>query len=375
MIMMHAFISERLEKEFENFCKEKNITGKKKEELYEKMKNTVKKASYEPGTAIGVIAAQSVSEPATQMTMRSYTLASQTAGSAKVTQGLPRMIEIFDARKTFQRAMTIYLKSKFNNKNSASRIAEKIKAKKVKDYAVSTSIDLLNMQLELEFEEDVDLDNFKKAVKRYIKTAKVSKRGKKVYVQPSEAEIKDLRNLKLKITETKLTGIKNINDVTVRKIDNDWVIQTDGSNLKKVLALEEVDVSRTETNDIYEVQDVLGIEAARNSLLKEMLNTLNEQGLSVDKRHLLLIADTMTINGEIKSIGRYGVAGHKSSVLARANFEETVKHLVNASFKGERDRLEGTIENIIVGQVAPVGTGFVNLTIDSSKMMKRGSKK
>ena len=76
----------------------------------------------------------------------------------------------------------------------------------------------------------------------------------------------------------------------------------------------------------------------------------------------------MTIDGDIKAIGRYGVSGKKSSVLARANFEETKRHLINASFYGETDTLNGIIENVLIGQITPVGTGMVELTVDSEKM-------
>ena len=85
----------------------------------------------------------------------------------------------------------------------------------------------------------------------------------------------------------------------------------------------------------------------------------------------MLLADMMTFDGEIKAVGRYGVSGKKASVLARANFEETKKHLVNASFYGEADKLDGIIENILIGQIAPVGTGMIELGIDITKMKKK----
>jgi DNA-directed RNA polymerase subunit A" len=79
----------------------------------------------------------------------------------------------------------------------------------------------------------------------------------------------------------------------------------------------------------------------------------------------------MTWDGSIKDIGRYGLSGKKASVLARANFEETKKHIINASFYGENDRLDGIIENVIVGQLVPIGTGMVKLAIDVEKMKKK----
>ena len=361
-------MNQKLKEKFEEFCKSHNLTGQKKARLKKKLMQILKKVAVEPGTAIGVLSAQSISEPATQMTMRSYTLASQTTALAKVTHGLPRMIEIFDARKTFERSMIIYLKPKYNNKNYAKKFAEKIKEKKVKDSLASSSIDLLNMQLEFIFAEKINFDTFKKIVKNYMKDGKITRKGQTVYIKPDDAEIKNLRSLKFKLLDAKVGGIKNILSVAVKKEKNDWVITAEGSNLKAILELEEVDVNRTKTNDIYEVESVLGIEAARNLILEQASETLRDQGLSVDIRHLLLIADTMTFDGKVSSIGRYGVAGHKASVLARANFEDTIKHLVNASFRGERDNLNSTIENVMIGKVAPVGTGFVKLVIDADKL-------
>lgn len=370
MKMTRVKLPKKIEKDFNEYCKERGIKGGKKRELLAKLKKIVKKSSFEPAEAIGVVTAQSISEPATQMTMRSYTMASQAGRLAKVTFGLPRMIEIFDARKTFERSMNIYLKDEYNNKNSAKRLAEKIKEKFVKDVVEKSSIDLLNMQLEFELSNGANRDMIKLAIEKYTKNCAVNFRGNTLYIKPEKAEIKDLRNIKIKILGTHLSGVKNILNVAVIKNGNDWIIQTDGSNLKKILEMDEVEIKRTYTNDIYEVEAVLGIEAARNLILKEAQKNLNEQGLDVDVRHIMLISDVMTVDGQIRSIGRYGVSGRKSSVLARANFEETLKHLTLASFRGLQDELRGTVENIMVGNVAPVGTGIVELVVEPKKLKK-----
>ncbi|HDL16036.1 MAG TPA: DNA-directed RNA polymerase subunit A'', partial [Euryarchaeota archaeon] len=141
------------------------------------------------------------------------------------------------------------------------------------------------------------------------------------------------------------------------------VIYTEGSNLKDVLKIDGVDVTRTKTNDILEVHRVLGIEAARNAIINEIQDTLNEQGLIVDIRHLMLISDIMTVDGDVKAIGRHGVSGEKASVLARAAFEITVDHLLDAGVKGEYDELEGIVENVIVGRPVKLGTGMVEVVM------------
>jgi DNA-directed RNA polymerase subunit A" len=106
---------------------------------------------------------------------------------------------------------------------------------------------------------------------------------------------------------------------------------------------------------------VLGIEAARNAIIYEAVSTLNEQGILVDVRHLMLVADMMTMDGEVKQIGRHGIAGEKESVLSRAAFEVTVNHLLDAAVANEVDELNGVTENVIVGQPIQLGTGDVKL--------------
>ena len=360
-------LSKKIMEDFEHYCKKNNITGKAKEEKFEKLKAAAEKYLYEPGEAIGIIAAQSISEPATQMTMRSYIMASQSDRLSKVTQGLPRLIEIFDARKTFEKNMVIYLKPEYNTRDKARDIASKIKELKVADIIVADSIDLLNMRIELEVERDSDRKRLE-VLKEKVKDAAISFEGNKILIKPSKEDLHALRKAKEKILKTHIAGIKSVENVVVVNEDNDWMIQTEGSNLKDVLRMDEVDVKRTRSNDIHQVYDVLGVEAARNMILREAKETLDEQGLDVDVRHLTLVSDIMTIDGEIRDIGRYGVSGKKKSVLARANFEETKKHLINASFYGETDTLEGVIENVLVGQIPPIGTGMVELVVDSEKM-------
>jgi DNA-directed RNA polymerase subunit A" len=139
------------------------------------------------------------------------------------------------------------------------------------------------------------------------------------------------------------------------------VIYTEGSNLSKILELPYVDASRTSTNSVQEIYEVLGIEAARNAIVNEANNTLQEQGLTVDIRHIMLVSDMMTNDGDVKAIGRHGISGRKSSVLARAAFEITAHHLLRAAITGEVDYLDGVAENVIVGQPVTLGTGAVNL--------------
>ena len=149
----------------------------------------------------------------------------------------------------------------------------------------------------------------------------------------------------------------------MRKEGEEYVIYTEGSNLKEVLKIDGVDIVKSKTNDILEISKVLGIEAARNAIINEALDTLDEQGLRVDVRHIMLISDMMSVDGTVKSIGRHGVSGEKASVLARAAFEITVDHLLKAGVRGEVEKLSGIVENVIVGRPVMLGTGMVDLVM------------
>jgi len=306
----------------------------------------------------------------THNTMRSYTMASQSDRLSKVTHGLPRLIEIFDARKTYEKNMIIFLKPEYNFREKAKYLANSIKDCKITDLLVSDSIDLVEMRIEMELEREGDKDKVKEVLDSYAKSSDISYKGKKIYVKPEKNDVKNLRKLKNKILRMHVDGVKGVENVIVIKEGDDWTIQTTGANLKKILALDWVDISKTTTNDVFQIYETLGIEAARNIIIQEAKKTLDEQGLDVDLRHIILLADMMTFDGTIKDIGRYGVSGKKASVLARANFEETKRHLVNAAFYGESDKLMGVIENVLIGQIAPIGTGMVTLAIDMEKMRK-----
>lgn len=167
--------------------------------------------------------------------------------------------------------------------------------------------------------------------------------------------------MKAKILNSRLKGIPGITEATIVREGNEWVLQTKGSNLAKVIKIDGIDQKRTTTNDIYEIWSTLGIEAARAGLVKELRGTMEEQGLEVDIRHIYLVADLMTVTGSLRQVGRHGVVGGKSSVLARAAFEITVPTLAEAAVKGDTEQLKGVTESVIVGLPIPVGTGMVDL--------------
>jgi DNA-directed RNA polymerase subunit A" len=142
------------------------------------------------------------------------------------------------------------------------------------------------------------------------------------------------------------------------KRGEEFIIVTAGTNLKAVLSLDFVDSTRTISNDLYEIQKLFGIEAVRQLVVHEVYKVINEQGLNVDIRHLMLVADAMCVTGKLKGITRYGVVSQKSSVLAKASFETPLRHFINAALVGEKDELNSVVENVMVNQPVPLGTGL-----------------
>ncbi|MFA4856132.1 MAG: intein-containing DNA-directed RNA polymerase subunit A'', partial [archaeon] len=183
------------------------------------------------------------------------------------------------------------------------------------------------------------------------------------FVFPVREPLLRIRKNFLKLLNSRIHGVRGIDKVLVVEEAGEFVIKTSGSNLKVVLKLPEANTAKTITNDIMEVSEVLGIEAGRTMIFNELRKTLDDNSILVDLRHLMLLADLMTFSGGIKGIVRTGITREKKSPFARAAFEETVKHLLDAAFKGEKDDLQGVVENIIVGQPVRVGTGRVELVM------------
>ena len=169
--------------------------------------------------------------------------------------------------------------------------------------------------------------------------------------------------MKEKLKGTIISGVKGVKQILIVKREKDYVVLTLGTNLKDIIALKEVDKDKIISNDLYEVAEVFGIEAARKLIVNEVNTVLNGQGIDIDPAHLELIADAMTNTGVVKGVTRMGIIAQKASILARATFETPVKQFVNASIKGNQDALSSVIENIIVNQPVPVGTGLPGLHV------------
>lgn len=359
---IQTVLPELLKEELRRRLTEEDLTNRAIDDIIVSVLRNYDYSLVEPGEAVGILAAQSIGEPGTQMTLRTFHYAG--VAELNVTLGLPRLIEIVDARKSPSTpVMDIYLDSKHSKSEKKAReVAQKLTHTTIDDIIDSVNVDLREeaVKIKLDPVRMETLGVLAKDVKAVFPYS-VEMSDDLEYVVPLEEEKShDPDPIIKNVTETRIKGIEEINRVLTTIEDGEWLIRTDGSNLEGVLRIDGIDASRTSTNNVHEIAQIFGIEAARNSLIKEAHAVLSEQGLDVDIRHVMLVSDIMTKTGEVQQIGRHGISGEKSSVLARAAFELTIQHLVEAAIKGEIDPLKGVIENII-GQSMPLGTGSVEL--------------
>ncbi|MGB8220114.1 MAG: DNA-directed RNA polymerase subunit A'' [Methanoregula sp.] len=357
------------------FLDGKEITDGQFKEILDRVIKEYLSTRIEPCEAVGVIAAQSIGEPGTQMTMRTFHYAG--VAEINVTLGLPRLIEIMDARKEPSTpTMTVYLEPDYGiDRDKAREVSWQIEAAPLHEFGDITT-DMENMQVVVHL-------NTKVCEKRKISPAEIMDVAPKkirdrrhyrdfehdideakatiIFTPKDRESYQNLFQLAEHVRNVIVQGIDDILRVVVRKETGEYILYTEGSNLKDVFDVVGVDTTRTRTNNISEIAQVLGVEAARNAIIHEAQSTLNEQGILVDVRHIMLVADMMCMEGEVKQIGRHGIAGEKESVLSRAAFEVTVNHLLDAAVANETDELSGVTENVIVGQPIQLGTGDVKL--------------
>jgi DNA-directed RNA polymerase subunit A" len=357
------------------FLDGKSITETQFKQILERVLKEYLSTRIEACEAVGVIAAQSIGEPGTQMTMRTFHYAG--VAEINVTLGLPRLIEIMDARKEPSTpTMTVYLEPEYcSDRDRAREVSWQIEAAPLHEFGDITT-DMENMHVIVHLNTKV-CDKRKISAAEIMETAPRKMRERRHYrdfehdineetatiiFSPKNKEsYQNLFQLAEHVRNVIVQGIDDILRVVVRKETGEYILYTEGSNIKDVFDVAGVDTTRTRTNNISEIASVLGIEAARNAIIYEAVSTLNEQGILVDVRHIMLVSDMMCMEGEVKQIGRHGIAGEKESVLSRAAFEVTVNHLLDAAVANEIDELSGVTENVIVGQPIQLGTGDVKL--------------
>ncbi|MFP4112303.1 MAG: DNA-directed RNA polymerase subunit A'' [Candidatus Woesearchaeota archaeon] len=347
---------------------DENITDAKLKKILEIVYDDYEQAKIDAGESVGLVAAESIGEPGTQMTLNTKNF--QGVAEMQVTMGLPRIIEIFDCRKKLSTPlMEIFLKEPYNKGKDIKKLAMLVKETKLGDLSQEFSINLAEMTIEIKLDDkkiqklDVDKDKIVKNINKALTNFTVKEKDEKIILKPKgkDDDINNVYKVKEKLKQLYVFGIKGITQVLPVKRGDEFVILTAGSNLKEALKLDFVDPERILTNDIHEMEAIFGIEAARQVIINEVFKVIETQGLDVDIRHIMLVSDTMCASGRMKGITRVGVVSEKSSVLARASFETPLKHIIRAALYGEEDKLNSVIENVMMNQVVPVGTGMTKL--------------
>ena len=385
-----------------------------------------------PSEMVGTIAAQSIGEPATQMTLNTFHYAG--VSSKNVTLGVPRLKEIINvARLNKTPSTTVYLEREYAR--------EMHKAKEVQVAIEYTTLRKVTDRTEIWYDPDIEntviqededtvfaytslmvgedfsryspwvlrivLDRrmlLDKDIKPQLIVAKLKETFKDdldVCSSDENAEVPVIRCRIIRNDDTKDEASLDEEDVFLRRLEShilnaiplrgiegisrvfmvekknvglsakgefepftEWVLETDGINLTQVLAVDHVDASRTSSNSVVEIMESLGIEAARGALLRELRNVIEFDGSYVNYRHLALLCDVMTKNGYLMAITRHGINRAETSALMRSSFEETVEILMEAAAVAELDECRGVSENILMGQLAPLGTGDFQLMLN-----------
>ncbi|KAJ3271822.1 DNA-directed RNA polymerase II subunit rpb1 [Terramyces sp. JEL0728] len=388
-----------------------------------------------PGEMVGTVAAQSIGEPATQMTLNTFHYAGVSAKN--VTLGVPRLKEVINVATNIKTPqLEVYLLDPYRRSmEMANRIHNTLEHTTLKKLADYTEIcydpdplesiyeqdgEILRMYNEM---EDDDMSKYSPWVLRIILNTR-KKIAKGLDMDMIAAKVMELFNGEVKcwhsddnaeelsllvrlttgkddddeepediflkkiehtvLNEITLCGIKGIQKVFINdtkyvaedengsiKADNkEYFLETDGNNLLEVLAHDGVDSTRTYSNFTPEIRAVLGIEAARAALLKETRKVIEFDGSYVNYRHLAMLVDTMTQSGNLMAITRHGINRTEAGALARASFEETVELLMDAAGAAELDDCKGVSENIMLGQLAPIGTGGFGIVLDEDELLK-----
>jgi len=416
---------------------------------YKIIVNTIKRKFHDskisPGEMVGAVAAQSIGEPATQMTLNTFHFAGVSAKS-NVTRGIPRLKELIHISKNIKSTSTsIHLYDRYSeDKNKLSYIKNILEFTTLKDLVINSSIyyDPPNVIMKTGIEEDKELldiyrdfteidDSDKTNVSPWIirlvfdKSIMMEKGVvmEDIYMKlleydedrisfiysddnskdligrisinieedESDTEIQDqtdfitiLKNINDDILNNiTIKGIQNITDIvisdeskTIIKKDHNMeivkknILVCDGKNLLELFNNEYIDEFNTISNDINEVYDILGIEAAREILIKEITEVVDHAGEYINPRHIEILCDTMSCKGSLTSINRQGINRGDVGPLAKCSFEDTTDQLIKAGIFSEKDNLLGVSSNIMMGQTINSGTGFCKILLDEDNYIK-----
>jgi len=362
--------------------KSKGLNQNEKKKVLKRVKEEFYKAKINSGESIGIITAESFGEPGTQMILRVFHFAG--VAEVSLTLGLARLIELFDARKKPSTPLTkIWLKHGYKTDlNKVKSIAALIKETRLKDITDEFAFNLTQFRIEVllnkkEMRElKITENQVINILRESFKEIDIKVDGSVLKIKPKEKDsLSVLYKLKEKLKYITIKGIKEVKQVTPIKQENDYVIYCTTDDLESIFEIEGVDIMKTTTNNPFVISELLGIEAARQVIINEAVEVIKNQGLDIDIRHIMFLADVMTNTGIIRGITRTGITSEKESVLARASFETPDKHIVNASLIGEVDHLNSVIENVMLNQPVPLGTGLPDLVATMKEDAVKGKKK
>lgn len=375
--LLEDTISEKCAERVESLFKEMRnqyeyvLTEEEATKFFERIIKKYQRAVLDPGEPIGTVTAQSISEPATQLTLETFHWAG--VPGVDITTGLPRLQELFDARKHPDNPLiTVYLEEPYRNEEEkAKKVFRKIHAIDIMSiiegggFLLQPQYRRVEIRLDKERLSELDLD-VEKIVNKIndIKHTKVERDDYTLHVSPEEKNDSgtSLEEIYNEIKEITFKGIEGYGESQLRRSrEGEYYILIQAEEVQPLLLIEGVDISRLLSTHIYECNKVFGLEATRNLIISEAKNVLDQYGLDVDPRHITYTTDAMLSGGKIEGIGRYGISGQKSSVLSRATFEETKGNLLEAGARGMKDELKGSTESVITGKIPPIGTGGVKI--------------
>lgn len=347
------------------------------------VKQTYERTSMSPGDACGAIAAQSIGEPATQMTLKTFHFAG--VASMNVTLGMPRITEIINAVEFIS---TPIISAKLQNEDSAisARIIkaqiEKTELGDIAEYIKEVYTKngcYLAVKIDLEAIKDLHLGVSMQSIQQSIIKGKLKLKEKhvliksdnKIHIEPyDESREKmyfEMQKLKNKLPRVSIKGINTIVRAVIskkKKNENKHKLFVEGYGLNKVMLTPGIDFKKTKTNSIIETWKVLGIEAARQKIINELKFNMGEYGMHIDERHMSVLADVMTSKGAVLGIQRFGISKMKASPLMLASFEKTADHLYESAIQCKKDAIQGVSECIMMGKLCPIGSGAFKLVYD-----------
>ncbi len=407
--------------------------------LLEQIMYKYKKSIVNPGEMVGMISAQSIGEPTTQMTLNTFHYAG-VASKSNVTRGVPRMEELLSLTNNIKNpSLTVFMKKEFEtNKEKTYETLTRIEHIKFKDIVNKCEIyykplndadtDEPFMKYYNEVSEllmgvsEMEVEKFNSWVIRFyldkqamfdynLTIQEINFTLNKIYNNTISCYYSDMNEkeiiFKIKIMKTLnqvykdetdniyliksfqekilnnivLRGIHNIKKVNIREINNYinydgeaytkhkiYVLDTIGSNLAEILTLDFLDYKRTFSNNIVEMRDVLGIEAARKCLFNEIREVMEFGGSYINHHHIYLLCDRMTTNYNMVSIFRHGINNDDIGPIAKASFEETTEMFLRAARHGELDEMRGVSANVMCGQDGFYGTSAFSVYLNMNEV-------